>query len=335
MWQMRSVGTKFVVFFFATTALSACSALSDLPAPLKRVGDFATHDSVSEARSRMVASLSPKVSGTALVQEGVLTVGLKTATSTAPFCMSMGSSQEYDGIDIDLAYALGDALGLPVRFVDASNPIAALGKTCDVVMGMSNNEASGVVIEGEYAQTAIAFFHRGDTGIAKVSDLSSKRVGIQAGSTSQKALHSTGLLMEEKSFDNLNDAFSALAAGEVDYVLCDAYTGAYLAKSFDDISMSGTLNSATAKGVGLLGSSVVLRDAISSASHEIQSNGVESLTLSAWVGSMEPLNDTMQIADIPPANDDSQSTTTTTGITTTLGNTTTSVVGAGSNAVTL
>ena len=190
--------------------------------------------SVPDAKAAHAASLSPKVDASALVEAGYLTVGLRTSSSTAPFCVTSDGSQ-VQGLDVELAYALGDELGLRVKFVDVSDAGSSLGQSCDVVMGMKGSDTNAAVLAGSYAESAAALFRRGSTGVAKIEDLSSKKLGLQAGSVSEKTLGNTGLVVERASYSNLNEAFADLEAGKVDYVLCDAYSGAYLAKAYDDI----------------------------------------------------------------------------------------------------
>lgn len=288
---MRIRGTAKAMCAIAATALVL--VLSGCSVPF-----VSQHRSVEEAKAAKVAAFSPKVEPTAVVQEGYLTVGLRTNRAVVPMCVE--SNGAVLGVDVDVASALADELGLKVRFVSVTNVSKALESECDVVMDVSAAESvsSGKVV-GSYAETATAFFHRGDMGIAKVEDLSSKSVGLQAGSVSQKALASTSLVMTEKTFDNLNDAFAALSAGSIDYVLCDAYPGAYLASMSTNIYIAGTLDVPTSEGVAVGADNTALQAAVRDALAVVQSDGRADVIRSRWVGGMPALSANSQIKDVP------------------------------------
>ncbi|MDY4014275.1 MAG: transporter substrate-binding domain-containing protein, partial [Parafannyhessea umbonata] len=211
----------------AAAALAACVALAGCSGPLSAFAG--PKAGVGEALAAKTAALSPKVTST--ISKGVLTVGIDTQDSMVPLYVGSSSGKAY-GMDVDLASALADELGLKVRFVSVDDANPGLGTTCDVLMGAVDGQVGATTVVGDYAEQASAFFHKGDTGIAKVDDLSSKSVGVQTGSVSQTALSKTGLMMSVKTYDNLNAAFDALESGGVDYVLCDAYSGAYLSARY-------------------------------------------------------------------------------------------------------
>lgn len=261
-----------------------------IPDPLAKTG-------VEEALAAR-ATKSPQVSDAALVTPGTLTVGLKSSSVGIPFCAQLEGG-EFVGLDVDLASAVADELGLKVSFVSVPSASGALGKSCDVVMDTRAGDSSSAAAVGGYAQSATAFFHKGQTGVAKVEDLSSKTVGLQDGSVSQKALRSTGLVMEEKTFANLNEAFAALDAGGVDYVLCDAYSGAFLSMGCKDIAFAGTLDAPVTQGIGVLPTNTELQGGIKSALDTLQSNGIEDGIRSRWLGGMPQLGDTSQVREVP------------------------------------
>lgn len=324
--QMKNTGT------FRSVAATASLSLALLLTGCDGLPGVQT-TSVPDAKAAHAASLSPKVDASALVEAGYLTVGLRTSSSTAPFCITSDGSQ-VQGLDVELAYALGDELGLRVKFVDVSDAGSSLGQSCDVVMGMKGSDTNAAVLAGSYAESAAALFRRGSTGVAKIEDLSSKKLGLQAGSVSEKTLGNTGLVVERASYSNLNEAFADLEAGKVDYVLCDAYSGAYLAKAYDDISLAGTLDAPAAVGVGVARTNSELFSAVRSALEAIQSNGIMDLERTRWVGSLESLGAGAQVRNIPEATTSAGSAT---GSSAGEGTDTNAagVDGAGSNAVTM
>ena len=189
--------------------------------PKEKIDELLTPTSVAEAIAAKTEENQPTVSTPAIIEDGYLTVGLRTAETTAPFCI-VQSSGEVSGMDIEIASLLADALGLKVRFVNVVSVEASLGVDCDIVMNVAVGDAGGATVVGAYAENATALFRVGGSGIASADELYGATVGLQSGSVSQRALAEQGIGMYENSYDNLNEAFEALAAGEVQYVCCAA-----------------------------------------------------------------------------------------------------------------
>ncbi|MGO5268389.1 substrate-binding periplasmic protein [Parafannyhessea umbonata] len=278
----------------AAAALASCVALAGCSGPLSAIAG--PEASVGEALAAKTAALSPKVEST--ISKGVLTVGIDTQDGMVPLYVGSDSGRAY-GMDVDLASALADELGLKVRFVSVDDANPGLGTTCDVLMGAVDGQVGATTVVGDYAEQASAFFHKGDTGIAKVDDLSSKSVGVQTGSVSQTALSKTGLMMSVKTYDNLNAAFDALESGGVDYVLCDAYSGAYLSARYEDVCLAGTLDAPKAQGIAVSSQNAELADAVKAAYDAVEKNGLMGLVRRRWVAGMDPLSASSQVQDVP------------------------------------
>ncbi|MGN0295760.1 substrate-binding periplasmic protein [Parafannyhessea umbonata] len=278
----------------AAAALAACVALAGCSGPLSAIAG--PEASVGEALAAKTAALSPKVDST--ISKGVLTVGINTQDGMVPLYVGSDSGRAY-GMDVDLASALADELGLKVRFVSVDDANPGLGTTCDVLMGAVDGQVGATTVVGDYAERASAFFHKGDTGVAKVDDLSSKSVGVQMGSVSQTALSKTGLMMSVKTYDNLNAAFDALESGGVDYVLCDAYSGAYLSARYEEVCLAGTLDAPKAQGIAVSSQNAELADAVKAAYDAVEKNGLMGLVRRRWVAGMDPLSASSQVQDVP------------------------------------
>lgn len=278
----------------AAAALAACVALAGCSGPLSAFAG--PKAGVGEALAAKTAALSPKVEST--ISKGVLTVGIDTQDGMVPLYVGSDSGRAY-GMDVDLASALADELGLKVRFVSVDDANPGLGTTCDVLMGAVDGQVGATTVVGDYAEQASAFFHKGDTGVAKVDDLSSKSVGVQTGSVSQTALSKTGLMMSVKTYDNLNAAFDALESGGVDYVLCDAYSGAYLSARYEEVCLAGTLDAPKAQGIAVSSQNAELADAVKAAYDAVEKNGLMGLVRRRWVAGMDPLSASSQVQDVP------------------------------------
>lgn len=285
------------------TVLSGCSL-----GPID-LGGLVTTTSVADARSALRSSLSPAVSDADLVEAGTLTVGV-TADETVPLAIAAADGT-IEGINVDVAYALADELGLSsVKVVSVDGVAEGLEAGCDVVMGATAGDASdAVAVQGSYAQDAVALFGATAGGSAagaapvSASDLSGKTVGVQAGSVSSSTLSKLNLGITATTYSNLNDAFAALEAGEVDYVACDAYSGAYLASVSEKIAFAGTLDDASAVGMATSADKAALQAAVASAVEEISSNGVVGVARGRWVGSLPVLGEETKVSGLAEASD--------------------------------
>lgn len=253
--------------------------------PKGTIDGILTPTSVEEAIAAKEAQHAPTVSTPVILEEGYLTVGLRTAETTAPFCITQ-TGGEVMGMDIEIASLLADAMGLKVRFVNVTSVDAALGTECDIVMNVEVGNAGSATVVGAYSESASAVFRVGEAATLSTEDLAGRTVGLQGGSISQRLLSQTDLRMLETSYGNLNEAFEALAAGEVDYVCCDLYSGAYLASFYPGISLAGTLDVPTAEGIAVAADNTALQVNIQSALDTIQTNGLVALVRATWIAGM-------------------------------------------------
>lgn len=278
---------------FVAAALSGCAQVQGV---LDGLGSRFTPTSVEEARAKKAAEFTPQITSPAIKQDGVLTVGL-SAGATAPLLISADNG--YSGIDVDTACAIADKLGLRVNFVPLPSAADLKNSECDIMMGARSADSSSVAVVGSYAEEAAAFFSKGVGIPISAAELEGKTVGLQSGSSSEAALKETGINAAQQGFANLNEAFDALANGSVDYVLCDAFSGAYLAATYSDITCAGTLDVPSAIGVGVVNENEQLKTAIQEALTEIGSNGVLGIVRSRWIGALPTLTKDSQVTNIP------------------------------------
>lgn len=275
------------------TTLAAFS-LSGCANPVETVMAAVQAPSVDEALGQGAATAQARVSS--LVEDGTLTVGIDAGASI-PMCIT-SQSGAFQGYDVDFASALADQLGLKVKFVSVSNVDQSLGTTCDVVMGAESLGSNSATVVGSYAEGATAFFRKGGATTVSKPDIDGAAVGLQDGSISRQLLKRSNLQVTQKTFSNLNDAFGALEAGEVDYVLCDANSGAYLKAGYTDISLAGTIDVPTPLGIAVSASNTELQDVVKQTSDRLASNGVVDVIRSKWLGGMETLTDSSQVSGV-------------------------------------
>lgn len=292
MTRNKTLGRCGVALLSAVAAVSLAGCSNPVSAIQQTFGT----PSVAEARAKQAASVSAQVSTPAIIKQGTLTVGLDTSSS-APMCVT-SQDGTFQGYDVDMAYAIADEMGLDVEFVSVTNVSQALGQTCDVVMGASASGSGGATVVGTYAEDAVGFFHKGGEQVAAKQDLVGKTIGVQDGSTSQQLLKRSDLEARQESFKNLNDAFDALEQGIVDYVLCDAFSGAYLQSAYTDIAFCGSFDVPSAVGVGVAATNTELQTVVKTAVDKVTSGGVAQIVRAKWLGGLSQLSDSSQVSGI-------------------------------------
>ena len=280
----------------AVLAVAVATSLAACPNPLSAIEASVGSPSVAEARGKQMAATTPALSSPTIIKSGTLTVGLETSSS-APMCIT-GSDGSFQGYDVDMAYAIGEQLGLTVEFVGVSNASQELGQTCDIVMGEDSGASGNVTVVGAYAEDAVGFFHKGSEQVADKASIAGKTIGVQDGSVSQQLLKRSDLEARQESFTNLNDAFDALEQGIVDYVMCDALSGAYLQTAYTDIAFCGSLDVPSSVGVGVSANNTELANAVQGAVDKVCTNGVSDIIRSKWLGGMSTITDSSQVAGI-------------------------------------
>ena len=298
---MRYARTHLLAAAAAMLALTLTGC--ELPFGLGDLDSILSPTSYDEAYIARSTQTAPAVTPPAILKEGTLTVGLRS-NAIAPLSI-IGEGNSAMGIDVDLASALAGELGLKVAFTSVSDPAEALGKSCDIVMSAQASDDGSTTIVGSYAETAAALFRKGDGGIIDFSELDGKTVALQEGSVSQQALRATAALVTEQPYASLNEAFAALDEGRVDFVLCEAYPGAYLAASFGGISLVGTLDVPASTGIAVAPDNAALQAAVQSALESVRGNGAMDLIRSKWIGGATPITSTDVIANIVYAEQES------------------------------
>ncbi|WP_304426593.1 ABC transporter substrate-binding protein [uncultured Adlercreutzia sp.] len=224
-----------------------------------------------------------QVSAPVIGEEGTLRVGVNTEN---PPLAGMGNGKII-GIDVDIAAALADDLGLKLSVVSIEgDPSAAIAEgKVDVVMGIddSNNEGD-FWLSSSYLPTGIALFaltpdagvpavDGGATFAAQVSSKSAWAVSNQFGDGSLTPT------------DSLKEAFEALQAGTVQYVAADAIIGMYSAHGQGlDVSIVAMLMKPSGYCMGASSENVDLQTVAGDALANLVSNGTIDVIERKWLG---------------------------------------------------
>lgn len=237
------------------------------------------------------AKLEPKVAPPLIGEKGVLRAAVDL--SYPPFG---GTEKETRaGLDVDVAAALADSLGLTLRIVDAKPEKAARmlkGKGVDVALGALTVEqavAGDYSFAGTYVSDAPAIFSA-TAGTVGVASLGGKRVAVQRDS------YAYWVMIDEYGEDSvvlmptLRDAMTAAASGQVDYAAGDAIVGSYLLREFPALRYNGQIAPAYPLGVGVSKDAPKLEAKVRAALDDLSAKGVLGTLRRKWVGDLPALN---------------------------------------------
>lgn len=163
------------------------------------------------------------------VEEGMLI--MSTNAAFPPYEMT-NDAGEFEGIDIEIAQAIADKLGLELRIDDMDFDSALLaaqtGKSDMVMAGVSVTEDRLVNLDftESYATGIQVVIVPEDSDITSVDDMTGKMIGVQRGTTGDLYCSDTvengGFGAENVTpYDNGLTAVQALMNGQVDCVVID------------------------------------------------------------------------------------------------------------------
>lgn len=227
---------------------------------------------------------SPQVSPPAIGQAGVLRVGVNTEKSP----LAGRGSQAIIGIDVDIAAALADQLGLKVEVQDVGTDAdkALEEGAVDIVMGQEAVENDDDIWHSpEYLPTAVVLFAKAGSNASVPTGAVTPKIAAQISSKSAWAV--TNAFGEEAlaSTNDLATAFADLAAGKVDFVASDAVIGMYAANLQNvPVEIACLMDTASGYCVGVAANDTELQEAVKSALQTITSNGIVSIIEDKWLG---------------------------------------------------
>lgn len=260
----------------------------------------------SQKETYVPASKSPAVASPVIGEDGVLRVGVNTGN---PPLAGLGTDKII-GIDVDIAAAIADELGLKLDVVDVgSDPGAALSEgTVDIVMGVDISEADGSFwLTGSYLPTAVAIFSSQD-GVGVPTPGDGSTFAAQVSSKSAWAVGNEFGLEALNSKATLTDAFLALGAGEVLYAASDAIIGLYAAYSEGiPVNVVALLTQPSGYAVGVSNANAELQALIGQTVADLSSNGVIGVIEKKWLGTAVDLGAASVIGEAAAPEADSDS----------------------------
>lgn len=253
----------------AVFAFAACAMLA-------LAGCTGAYDSDAHMKQQTIDS-------SALKDGQMLHVGVDASS----YPLAGESNGRMSGLNVDIAAAIAQELGVKVEFVDVgSDGIEALsGDQVDMVMGIDASDAKDKCwVSDSYGPSCIALFSLDEqASIPEKSD--SLTISAQTSSLSawlvQKGYGDSALRAE----DDLSAVFSDLSGENAQYAAADALVGAYMANKLGlDAHMVGLLQEADGYCIGVAKDNDSLQLAVTQALSAIQGNGVMGVIMTCWAG---------------------------------------------------
>jgi len=231
--------------------------------------------------------LEPRLSPPAITRPGVLRAAIDL--SYPPFGGTVKG--QHVGLDVDVAAAIAEQLGLKLEIVDATpadGADLAHNSKVDIVLGGLTVEQSvslQLAYAGTYVTDSSAVFGS-DVASLTLGDLSNKRIAIQMGSASYWFLldkYGEGPLVVKPT---LLEAMQAVSAGKADIAAGDALVAAYIGRQVPGLKYGGELAAAYPIGVGVATDKTKLEAEVRSILDKLSSQGVLETLRRKWAGDL-------------------------------------------------
>ncbi|WP_251212029.1 substrate-binding periplasmic protein [Adlercreutzia murintestinalis] len=246
---------------------------------------------------------SPQVEPPTIGEEGTLRVGVNTSKSPLA---GMGNDRII-GIDVDIAAALADELGLKLSLEDVgTSPDTALEEgSVDIVMGIDKSDSdAGFWLSAEYLPTGVAVFATEGSNAAVPKKDDGSKIAAQVSSKSAWAVTNAFGDSALESANDLSSAISELASGQVDYLASDAVIGMYAAnRAGTPVEIVALIDSASGYCIGASSENIALQSAVADALSTLLNNGTIGVIEQKWLGSLLDLS-TTPTAEVTPEKTD-------------------------------
>jgi len=222
-----------------------------------------------------------------IVSPGVLRVGVDSGN--APYAGKSGS--ELIGLDVDVAAAIAERLGLKLDVVDiAGENIESLfteGRI-DMVMGYKPRDESfdPNVLVGPYLVSGPAVFSKGPApaGGFDLDALGGMRIAAQPNSLTAWQLEQRFGVDAVQGYATLEEAFAAVDSGAISYAAADAVVGAYLSGKHSGIVCLGFIEQPSRVYIAIAPGNQALTEVVTETLRTLRDNGVLKVIISKWLG---------------------------------------------------
>ena len=243
-------------------------------------GSASTDTASSEAASSEAASTEEAASADAAELTTVTAGKLTMSTNAAfpPYEMTTDTG-DFEGIDIEVAGAIAEKLGLELQVDDMDFDAALLaaqnGKSDIVMAGVTVTDERQKVMDfsDTYAEGIQSIIVPEDSDIASADDLTGKAIGTQRGTTGY--IYCTDDFGEDNviAYDDGLTAVQALNNGQVDAVVIDNAPAQEFVAANPGLKILDTAYAQEDYAIGVAKGNTQLLDAINGALKELQDDG--------------------------------------------------------------
>ena len=259
-------------------SLAACggSASTETVSSEAASSEAASSEAVSSEATSTEEAASADAAAVTTVNAGKLT--MSTNAAFPPYEMTTDSG-DFEGIDIEVAGAIAEKLGLELQVDDMDFDAALLaaqnGKSDMVMAGVTVTDERLKVMDfsDTYAEGIQSIIVPEDSDIATADDLSGKAIGTQRGTTGY--LYCTDDFGEENviAYDDGLTAVQALNNGQVDAVVIDNAPAQEFVAANPGLKILDTAYAQEDYAIGVAKGNTQLLDAINGALEELQADG--------------------------------------------------------------
>ena len=258
-------------------SLAACGATATVEEPAAE--ETSSSEAVSEAASEEAASTEEtagEAAAVTTVTEGVLT--MSTNAAFPPYEMTADDGS-FEGIDIEVAGAIAEKLGLELQVddmdFDAALLAAQTGKSDMVMAGVTVTEDRQTVMDfsNTYANGIQVVIVPEDSAIATIDDLQGKMIGVQRGTTGDSYCSDDFGEDNVIKYDNGLTAVQALNNGQVDAVVIDNAPAQEVVEANPGLKIRDTEYANEEYAIGVAKGNTQLLDAINGALAELTEDG--------------------------------------------------------------
>ena len=281
-----------VVALALAAGMTACGGTSTASASSTSEAASASTTAVSEAASSEAAS-SEAVSTAEAAPAALTTVtaGKLTMSTNAafpPYEMTTDSG-EFEGIDIDVAAAIAEKLGLELQVDDMDFDAALLaaqnGKSDMVMAGVTVNEERQAVMDfsDSYAKGVQVVIVPEDSDIQSIDDMDGKMIGTQRGTTGY--IYCSDDFGDENvvAYDDGLTAVQALNNGQVDAVVIDNAPAKEFVAANPGLVILDTEFANEDYAIGVAKGNTALLDAINGALKELIDDGTVQSIIDKYI----------------------------------------------------
>ena len=238
------------------------------------------------ASSEAAASETTETAALTTVNAGKLT--MSTNAAFPPYEMTTDAG-ELEGIDVEIAGAIADKLGLELQIDDMDFDAALLaaqqGKSDMVMAGVTVNEERKQVMEfsDTYASGVQVVIVKEGSEIATVDDLSGHMIGTQRGTTGY--IYCSDDFGENSviAYDNGLTAVQALNNGQVDCVVIDSAPAKEFVAANEGLVILDTEYAVEDYAIGMAKGNTALVEAVNGALAELKADGTIDAILAKYI----------------------------------------------------